>query len=104
MTPLTPKEKFQFKNAEICHLCEKRFFFNSDIQVKDLAIQRVFFADLHTLNCNLNYKSKNAIPVFFQNLSNYDSHLFIYCLAPKEETFEVVAQRKEKYVTLFLLI
>ena len=51
--------------------------------------------------CNLNYSKPKSVPVFFHNLSGYDSHLFIRSLAspnPKE-TIECIPNNEEKYIT-----
>nr|XP_012563435.1 unnamed protein product [Hydra vulgaris] len=49
--------------------------------------------------CNLNYKIPNFIPVFFHNLSGYDSHLFIKKLSgngKSEEKINCIPNNEEK--------
>ena len=51
-------------------------------------------------NCNLNLKEKvNFIPIFFHNLSGFDSHLFIKGLAESEGNIECLAKNKEDYIS-----
>ena len=49
----------------------------------------------------MNYSKPKSVPVFFHNLSGYDSHLFIRSLAspnPKEN-IECIPNNEEKYIT-----
>ena len=48
-------------------------------------------------SCNLNYKIPKYIPVVFQNLAGYDSHLFIRELAKYTTGMGVIAKNTEDY-------
>ena len=51
--------------------------------------------------CNRNYRIPKFIPVVFNNLSNYDAHLFIKKMFIKnsEERLECIATNEEKYIS-----
>ena len=51
--------------------------------------------------CNLKYRKPESVPVFFHNLTGYDSHLFIKKLGSsnKKETIECIPNNEEKYIT-----
>ena len=52
-------------------------------------------------SCNLKYRKPESVPVFFHNLTGYDSHLFIKKLGSsnKKETIECIPNNEEKYIT-----
>ena len=52
-------------------------------------------------NCNLKYRKPKSIPVFFHNLTGYDSHLFIKKLgSPDEkENIDCIPNNEEKYIS-----
>ena len=50
-------------------------------------------------NCNLNYKLGNFIPVFFHNLSNCDSHLFIKKIGQTKGNVNCIPCNEEKYIS-----
>ena len=52
--------------------------------------------------CNLKYRKPKNISVFFNNLSGYDSHLFIKkigCSINKNENIKCIATNEEKYIS-----
>ncbi|WP_375671641.1 hypothetical protein, partial [Bartonella sp. CL27QHWL] len=53
-------------------------------------------------SCNLNEKKAMFVPVFFHNLSNYDSHLFIKELMtklPENKNLKLLAKSPEEYIS-----
>ena len=54
---------------------------------------------LHNL-CNLKLKRGWRIPVFFHNLSSFDSHLFVKELSDQGETdVNVIPKNEQKYIS-----
>lgn len=98
MTPLTTEEETLFANSKTCGICDKEFT-ETDIKVRDHCHLTGKWRFSSHQTCNLNYQVPKFIPVFFHNLTNYDSHLFIKKLALNEENVDVIAQNKEKYVS-----
>lgn len=50
-------------------------------------------------SCNLNYKLPKFIPIFFHNLSGYDSHLFVKTLGLDEGEIKLIANNEERYIS-----
>ena len=52
-------------------------------------------------NCNLKYRLPDHIPIVFQNLSDYDVHLFIKKRGKKfnKDDIGLIAEKKEKYIS-----
>ena len=50
-------------------------------------------------SCNLKYRKPKFIPVFFHNLSGYDSHLFIKKLGSPNENMDCIPNNEEKYIS-----
>lgn len=98
MKPLSQDQQNIFNNSQICHICDNPFE-NGDEKVRDHCHLTGNFRGAAHSHCNLNFKIPTFIPVFFHNLTNYDSHLFIKKLALKKESIQVLAQNKEKYIT-----
>lgn len=98
MKPLTVEELSAFDKSEKCFICNKPFA-PSDVKVKDHCHLTGAYRSAAHQECNLNYKIPKFIPIYFHNLSNYDSHLFIKQLALHQEKLDVIAENKEKYVS-----
>ena len=50
-------------------------------------------------DCNINVKLNHKIPVVFQNLKNYDSHLIMQALDKFNLKINVIASGLEKYMS-----
>ncbi|KAB0796891.1 hypothetical protein PPYR_10952 [Photinus pyralis] len=96
---LTEEERRQINLATSCGICEKPFV-EGDVKVIDHDHQTSFVrAGLCHSICNLQLQNPNFIPVFFHNLTGYDSHLFVKSLALENENIDVIAGNKEKYIS-----
>ncbi|XP_065639501.1 uncharacterized protein LOC136072267 [Hydra vulgaris] len=88
----TSKDKEEFNNAKICHICEEDL---EEDKVKDHChITGKYRGAAHN-ECNLNYKIPNFIPVFFHNL-------FIKNLSgngESEEKINCIPNNEEKYIS-----
>ncbi|XP_065679834.1 uncharacterized protein LOC136094149 [Hydra vulgaris] len=87
--------KNNFDNAKICHICEKDL--NEDRVRDHCHITGKYRGAAHN-KCNLNYKIPTFIPVFFHNLSGYDSHLFIKKLSEGGK-INCIPNNEEKYIS-----
>ncbi|CAH0553464.1 unnamed protein product [Brassicogethes aeneus] len=107
--PLTSTEIIDYEKASLCHICEKPFLPN-DLKVKDHFHLANGANDINNLktnyrgpahnSCNLNFKKINTIPVFFHNLSSYDSHFLIKELLNNfSGDLTVLPATKEKYIS-----
>ena len=83
-----------------CYVCGEKFY------DKSLEYRKVrdhchytgkYRGALHS-KCNLRLKRTNAIPVFFHNLTGYDSHLFVKRLADSHGDVNCIPRNEEKYI------
>ena len=97
---ITKEEEEKFDKASDCWLCGEEL--KNDNKVRDHCHYTGHYRGAAHNECNLNYSKPKDIPVFFHNLSGYDSHLFIRSLAspnPKEY-IECIPNNEEKYISI----
>ena len=96
---ITEEEQKEFDKASDCWICGEEL--KNDKKVRDHCHYTGRYRGAAHNKCNLNYSKPKDVPVFFHNLSGYDSHLFIRSLAspnPKEY-IECIPNNEEKYIT-----
>ena len=97
---LTHEQEEEFRNAKICHICEKPFEKGDVIIREHCHLTGRYRGPAHNDPCNLNYKDSRTIPVVFHNLSGYDGHFIINDLANSfEGTVDLIPLNKEKYIS-----
>ena len=109
MNPLTKEQKIYHKKATICHICEKPFTSEPDLddwiefKVKDHDhLTGEYNGAAHT-SCNLRYQLPNYVPLFFHNLKGYDSHFIISNLNSKSfSKCQIIPQNMEKFISFKL--
>ena len=95
----TEEDKKQFNKASDCWICGE--YLGND-RVRDHCHFTGRYRGAAHNKCNLKYRIPNSIPVFFHNLSGYDSHLFIKklgCTKKEKETINCIPSNEEKYIT-----
>ena len=95
----TEDEEKQFNKASDCWICGE--YLGND-RVRDHCHFTGRYRGAAHNKCNLKYRKPNSIPVFFHNLSGYDSHLFIKklgCTKKENETIDCIPNNEEKYIT-----
>ena len=95
---ITEEEEKQFDKASDCWICGGKL---GNIRVRDHCHYTGRYRGAAHNKFNLDYSKPKGVPVFFHNLSGYDSHLFIKSLGspnPKE-TIECIPNNEEKYIT-----
>ena len=94
----TKEDEKQFNKASDCWICGEEL---GNDRVRDHCHYTGRYRGAAHNNCNLNYSKPKGVPVFFHNLSGYDSHLFIKNLGSpnKKETIECIPNNEEKYIT-----
>ncbi|KAE9536164.1 hypothetical protein AGLY_007387 [Aphis glycines] len=75
-----PSEILRRKTADHCHLLGKYC----------QALRHV---------CNRKLQTQNFVPIFFHNLSNYDTHLIVIELGHDTQTIKVIPNIEEKYIS-----
>ena len=94
----TEEDKEQFNKSKICWICDEPFKGN---KVRDHCHYTGRYRGPTCNSCNLKYRKPKFIPVFFHNLSGYDSHLFIKKLGSldKKENMDCIPNNEEKYIS-----
>ena len=115
---MTKDDWDNFNKATICHICEKKIN-NLDDKVKDHCHLSGMFMFYYIFNiklfiyiyligkyrgaahnsCNLNFKNPKYIPIFFHNLSGYDSHLLIKEFGFDQENITIISSNNERYIS-----
>ena len=94
----TEEDEKQFNESKECWICKEPF---KDNKVRDHCHYTGRYRGSACNSCNLKYKKPNFIPVFFHNLSGYDSHLFIKKLGStdEKENIDCIPNNEEKYIS-----
>ena len=95
----TKENEKQFNMASDCWICGEEL---GNDRVRDHCHYTGCYRGAAHNSCNLKYRKPESVPVFFHNLTGYDSHLFIKKLGSsnKKETIECIPNNEEKYITL----
>ena len=103
---LTPEEQQAFERATTCWICQGDLVKdNSHRDYKNLSPVRdhchftgEYRGPAHN-KCNLQYRKPKFTPVFFHNLSGYDSHLFIKNLGKTEGNIKCIPNNEVRYIS-----
>ena len=98
---LLSEEEEQFQSSNTCWICEKRID-NDDEKVRDHFHATGKFRGAAHWSCNINLQLTKKVLVIFHNLRGYDSHLNFLELNIYNVKTDVIPNRLEKYVSLFL--
>ena len=92
------EDEKQFNKASDCWICGEEL---GNDRIRDHCHYTGRYRGAAHNKCNLNYSKPKGVPVFFHNLSGYDSHLFIknFGSSNKKETLECIPNNEEKYIT-----
>ena len=95
----TKEDEKQFNTVSDCWICGEELENNN--KVRDHCHYTGRYRGAAHNSCNLKYRKPESVPVFFHNLTGYDSHLFIKKLGSsnKKETIECIPNNEEKYIT-----
>ena len=92
----TEEDKKRFNESKECWICDEPF---KDNKVRDHCHYTGRYRGPACNSCNLKYRKPKFIPVFFHNLSGYDSHLFIKKLGSPNENMDCIPNNEEKYIS-----
>ena len=94
----TEEDIKHFNNASDCWICGEKL---ENDRVRDHCHFTGRYRGSAHNKCNLKYRKPKNIPVFFHNLSGYDSHLFIKKLGTpnKNENIKCIPNNEEKYIS-----
>ena len=94
----TKEEEKQFNMASDCWICGEEL---GNDRVRDHCHYTGCYRGAAHNSCNLKYRKPESVPVFFHNLTGYDSHLFIKKLGSSndKENIKCIPNNEEKYIT-----
>ena len=93
---LTEEEQKSFKEAQICHICNKDL---KDDRVRDHCHFTGQYRGVAHNSCNLQCRKPLILPVIFHNLQGYDAHLFIKKLSSLKGELNCIPSTEEKYIS-----
>ena len=89
------EEQFQLRNIS------EKFNDNDDEKVRDHCHGTGKYRGTVHWSCNINLQLSKKVPVIFDNLRGYDSHLIFNKLNKFDVKTDVIPNRLEKYITFF---
>ena len=92
---MTKEDNEAFKTSTKCWICDNEYI-DTDVKVRDHIKYR---GSAHRY-CNINLKLTHKIPIVFNNLKNYDSHLIMQELGKFNLKISVMSNVLEKYMSL----
>ena len=94
----TKEDKKQFNTASDCWICGEEL---GNDRVRDHCHYTGRYRGAAHNSCNLKYRKPESVPVFFHNLTGYDSDLFIKKLGSsnEKENIKCIPNNEEKYIT-----
>ena len=93
---MTMHDKLVNDNSTLCHIYNEEL--GKDRVREHCHLSGKFMGAAHEI-CNLKYKVPKCFPVVFQNLSGYDSHLFIKTLGNSEGDISYIRNNEENYIS-----
>ena len=98
---MSEKEEEQFQSSNISWICEKLIDFD-DEKVRDHCHVTGKLRGAAHWSCKINLQLTEKVPVIFQNLRGYDSHLIFRELNKFDVKIDVIPNGLEKYMAFFL--
>ena len=93
---VTKHDQMVYDNSTLCHICSEEL---GEDSVRDHChLSDKFRCAAHEV-CNRKYKVPKFSPVVFDNLSGYDSHLFIKTLGNSEGDISCITNNEENYIS-----
>ena len=94
----TKEDEKQFNMTSDCWICGEEL---GNDRVRDHCHYTGRYRGAAHNTCNLKYRKPESVPVFFHNLTGYDSHLFIKKLGSsnEKENIKCIPNNEEKYIT-----
>jgi hypothetical protein len=96
---LSETEKKAFQEATLCHICHGEL--GNDTVRDHCHVTGKFRGAAHS-SCNLNFRLRERIPVFFHNLKGYDAHHMNAIGRFKHRKINCIPQNHEKYISFSL--
>ena len=97
---MTDEDIHDFQNASHCSICGDEL--GADVVRDHCHVTGKYRGAAHS-SCNLNYRQRERIPVFFHNLRGYDAHHIMSAIGKfKHKRLNCIPQNHEKYISFSL--
>ena len=96
----TKEDDKNFESSTKCWIWDNAFV-KGDVKVRDWNGTGIYRGAAHRY-CNINVSLNYKIPIVFDNLKNYDSHLIMQELGKFNFKISVISNRLEKYMSFIL--
>jgi hypothetical protein len=99
-TPIifTDEQRQLHEAATRCNLCKMNFSHDNHKVADHCNLSGKFRQSLCNV-CNLKLQTPNFIPIFFHNLSNYDTHLIVTELGHDTQAIRLIPNSEEKFTS-----
>ena len=98
---MSEEEEKQLQSSSTCWTCKKLIDDDNEKVMDHWHITGNFIGAAHW-SCNINLQLTKNVPVIFHKLRGYDIHLIFCELNKSDVTIDVIPNRLEKYMALFL--
>ena len=98
---MSEEEEYLFQQSNSCWIC-KKLIKHDEEKVRDHCHITSKFRGVAHWDCNINFQLTKKVPVIFQNLKNYDSHLNFSVLHKFNLKITVTPNGLEKYMAFFI--
>ena len=98
---ISEEEEHLFQQSNSCWICEK-LIDNDDEKVRDHCHVTGKFRGAAHWSCNINLQLTKKVPVVFQNLRDYDSHLIFCELKNFDVKISAIPNGLGKHMAFFL--
>ena len=98
---MSEEEEYLFQQSNSCWIC-KKIIIDDNEKIRDHCHITSKFRGAAHWDCNINFQLTKRIPVIFQNLKDYDSHLIFSVLHKFNLKINVIPNGLEKYMAFFL--
>jgi hypothetical protein len=94
---MTEGEEKTYQECTVCNLCKCSLAGGDKVRDHDHLTGK--FRQVLGSRCNLELQQPKFVPVFFHNLTNYDSHFIVTELGYDTQTINVIPNNEEKYIS-----
>ena len=94
------EEEEQFQLSNTCWICAK-LIDGDDEKLRDHCRINKKFRDVAYWNCKINQQLTQKVPVIFQNLRSYESHLLFCEINKFDVKINVISNILQKYMPFF---
>lgn len=101
---MTDDDVYRHESCNTCHICKQEITSSQNKVCDHNHFTGAYRGPAHE-SCNVNFRVVKFIPIFFHNLSGFDSHFIIRELAhQKYDRYNIIAQNHERFISFSLWV